>query len=66
MSGRTAGFGLYFVSFVLLMAAGALVVAAGVTFLASLTPLYLSIGLSVAAIACAMVALARHTRDVDG
>ena len=51
MSGRTAGFGLYFVSFVLLMAAGALVVAAGVTFLASLTPLYLSIGLSVAAIA---------------
>ena len=66
MSGRTAGFGLYFVSFVLLMAAGALVVAAGVTFLASLTPLYLSIGLSVAAIACAMVALARHTRVADG
>ena len=66
MSGRTAGFGLYFVSFVLLMAAGALVVAAGVTFLASLTPLYLSIGLSVAAIACAMVALARQTRDDAG
>jgi hypothetical protein len=66
VSGRTAGFGLYFVSFVLLVAAGALVVAAGVTFLASLTPLYLSIGLSIAAIACAMVALAHHTRDDDG
>ena len=66
MSGRTAGFALYFVSFLLLMAAGALAVAAGVTFFASLTPLYLSIGLSVAAIACAMVALARHTRDDDG
>ena len=66
MSGRTAGFGLYFVSFVLLVAAGGLVVAAGVTFLASLTPLYVSMGLSIAAIACAMVALARHTRDDDG
>ena len=43
MSGRTAGFGLYFVSFLLLMGAGALAVAAGVTFFASLTPLYLSI-----------------------
>ena len=61
-----AGFGLYFVSFVLLVAAGALVVAAGVTFLASLTPLYVSVGLSIAAIACAMVALARHVRDDDG
>jgi hypothetical protein len=60
-----AGFGLYFLSFVLLVAAGALVVAAGVTFLASLTPLYVSVGLSIAAIACAMVALARHVRD-DG
>jgi uncharacterized membrane protein len=57
---------LYFVSFVLLVAAGALVVAAGVTFLASLTPLYVSVGLSIAAIACAMVALARHVRDDDG
>lgn len=66
MSGRAAGFGLYFVSFLLLVAAGALAVGAGVTFFASLTPLYLSIGLSVAAIACAMVALARHTRDEDG
>jgi hypothetical protein len=66
VSGRTAGFGLYFVSFLLLMGAGALAVAAGVTFFASLTPLYLSIGLSVAAIACAMVALARHTREDDG
>ena len=66
MSGRTAGFGLYFVSFVLLVAAGGLVVAAGVTFLASLTPLYVSMGLSIAAIACAMVALARHVRDDDG
>ena len=63
MRARTAGFGLYFVSFVLLVAAGALVVAAGVTFLASLTPLYVSMGLSIAAIACAMVALARHARD---
>jgi uncharacterized membrane protein len=66
VSGRTAGFALYFVSFVLLVAAGALVVAAGVTFLASLTPLYVSVGLSIAAIACAMVALARHVRDDDG
>ena len=66
MSGRTAGFGLYFVSFVLLVAAGALVVGAGVTFLSSLTPLYVSIGLSIAAIACAMVALARHVRDDEG
>ena len=66
MSERTAGFGLYFVSFVLLVAAGGLVVAAGVTFLASLTPLYVSMGLSIAAIACAMVALARHVRDDDG
>ena len=66
MSDRTAGFGLYFVSFLLLLGAGALAVAAGVTFFASLTPLYLSIGLSVAAIACAMAALARHTRDDDG
>ena len=66
MSGRTAGFGLYFVSFVLLVAAGALVVGAGVTFLASLTPLYVSVGLSIAAIACAMVALARHVGDDDG
>jgi hypothetical protein len=66
VSGRTAGFGLYLVSFVLLAAAGALVVAAGVTFLASLTPLYVSMGLSIAAIACAMVALARHTRGEDG
>ena len=65
MSDRTAGFALYFVSFVLLVAAGGLVVAAGVTFLASLTPLYVSMGLSIAAIACAMVALARHVRD-DG
>jgi hypothetical protein len=61
-----AGFGLYFLSFVLLVAAGALVVAAGVTFLASLTPLYVSVGLSIGAIACAMVALARHVRDDDG
>jgi hypothetical protein len=37
-----------------------------VTFLASLTPLYVSVGLSIAAIACAMVALARHVRDDDG
>jgi uncharacterized membrane protein len=66
VSGRTAGFALYFVSFMLLVAAGALVVAAGVTFLASLTPLYVSVGLSIAAIACAMVALARHVRDDDG
>lgn len=65
MSGRTAGFGLYFVSFALLVAAGALIGGAAITFLSSLTPLYVSIGLSVAAIACAMAALARHVRDAD-
>jgi heme A synthase len=65
VSGRTSGFGLYFVSFVLLVAAGALIGGAAVTFLSSLTPLYVSLGLSVAAIACAMAALARHIRDDD-
>ena len=60
MSSRTAGFGLYFVSFALLVAAGALIGGAAVTFLSSLTPLYVSLGLSIAAIVCAMVALARH------
>jgi hypothetical protein len=65
VSGRTAGFALYFVSFALLVAAGALIGGAAVTFLSSLTPLYVSIGLSVAAIACAMAALARHVRDAD-
>ena len=65
MSGERAGFGLYLVSFALLIAAGALVAGAAVTFLSSLTPLYVSIGLSVAAIVCAMVALARHIRIAE-
>jgi hypothetical protein len=60
VSDRRAGFVLYFVSFALLIAAGALIAGAAVTFLSSLTPLYVSIGLSVAAVVCAMVALARH------
>jgi len=52
---------MYFVSFAVLVAAGGLIGFAAISFLSSLTPLYVSIGLSVAAIACAMVALARHT-----
>jgi len=65
VSDGNAGFGLYFVSFALLVAAGALIGFAGISFLSSLTPLYVSIGLSVAAIACAMAALARHTKDAE-
>jgi hypothetical protein len=56
---------LYFASFALLVAAGALIGFAGVSFLSSLTPLYVSIGLAIAAIACAMAALARHIRGDD-
>jgi hypothetical protein len=66
VSGRQAGFGLFFVSFALLVGAGALIGFAGVSFLSSLTPLYVSIGLAVGAIACAMAALARHVKDDDG
>jgi hypothetical protein len=57
------GFVWYFAGFGLLIAAGALIGAAAVTFLASLTPLYVSIGLSVAAIVCAMMGLGRHTGE---
>lgn len=62
MSGRQAGFGLYLVSFALLVASGALIGFAGISFLSSLTPLYASIGLAIGAIVCAMAALARHVK----
>ena len=56
-----AGSRLFFLAFGLLLLAGVLIGTAAVTFLSSLTPLYVSIGLAVAAIVCALWALARHT-----
>jgi uncharacterized Tic20 family protein len=55
----------YFVGFALLLASGALIGTAAISFFASLTPLYLAIGASVAAIVCAMVALARHVQGPE-
>lgn len=65
MSGSRAGFGWYFLAFALLAAAGAAIGIAALSFLSSLDLLYLSIGLSVGALVCALVALARHAEDAD-
>jgi hypothetical protein len=62
VSGRR-GFGWFFAAFALLLAAGALIGAAAISFLSSLTPLYAATGLAVAAIVCALVALARATAE---
>jgi hypothetical protein len=53
----------YFAAFGLLLAAGALIGSAAITFLSSMTPLYVSIGVAVGAIVCALVALARHVGE---
>jgi hypothetical protein len=53
----------YFASFGLLLAAGVSIALAARSFLSSLTPLYVAIGLSVGAIGCAMVALARQVDE---
>ena len=53
----------YFVAFGLLLASGALIAVAARSFLSSLTPLYVAIGLSIGAIGCAMVALARQVHE---
>jgi hypothetical protein len=53
----------YFVAFGLLLASGALIAVAAKSFLSSLTPLYVAIGLSIGAIGCAMVALARQVDE---
>lgn len=53
----------YFVGFGLLVASGALIGAATISFLASLTPLYVSIALAVGAIVCSMVGLARQVEE---
>jgi hypothetical protein len=55
----------YFTGFGLLLIAGALIGVSAISFLASLTPLYVSIGLSVAAIACSLVALSREVGDAE-
>jgi hypothetical protein len=60
-----AGFVWFFAAFGLLIVAGALIAGAAISFLSSLTPLYASIGFCVAAIACAMVGLARYIRHAD-
>jgi uncharacterized Tic20 family protein len=62
VSGSRAGFVWFFVAFVLLLAAGGAIGIAALSFLSSLGLLYLSIGLSVGAIVCALVALARHAK----
>jgi hypothetical protein len=59
------GFGWFFVAFALLVAAGALIGVAAISFLSSLSPLYAATVLAVAAIVCALVALARATRDLE-
>lgn len=53
----------YFVAFGLLLASGVLIAVAARSFLSSLSPLYAAIALSVGAIACAMVALARQVGE---
>jgi hypothetical protein len=53
----------YLVAFGLLLASGAMIGVAAINFLASLTPLYVAIGLAVGAIVCAMVGLARQVGD---
>ena len=53
----------YLVAFGLLLASGAMIGVAAISFLASLTPLYVAIGLAVGAIVCAMVGLARQVGD---
>jgi hypothetical protein len=55
----------YFGGFALLLASGALIATAAVSLFASLTPMYLAIALSVGAMACALVALARQVGDAD-
>jgi len=60
---RRQGLTWYFAGFGLLIASGALIGAAAISFLSSLTPLYVSIALAVGAIVCAMVALARHVEE---
>lgn len=60
MTDPIRGFGWFFAAFGLLVAAGLAIVVAAISFLSSLTPLYAAIGLSVGAIVCAMVALARQ------
>lgn len=57
------GLAWFFAGFGLLVVSGALIGAAAITFLSSLTPLYASIALAIGAIACAMVALARHVEE---
>jgi hypothetical protein len=53
----------FFISFGLLIASGALIAGAAISFLASLTPLYLAIALAAGAIVCSLVALARQAGD---
>jgi hypothetical protein len=53
----------FFGAFGLLLVAGALIGSAAITFLSSLMPLYVSIGLSIGAIVCVLVALARHVGE---
>ena len=59
------GLAWYFAGFGLLLVAGALIGVSAISFLASLAPLYVSIGLSVAAIACSLVALSRQVGDAQ-
>jgi hypothetical protein len=65
VSGSHPGFSLFFLGFLLLVGAGVLILVAMLSFFTSLTPLYVSIGLCVAAIACAMVGFARYVRHAD-
>ena len=65
MSGSRAGYGWFFASFCLLLVAAALIGVALVSLLASLTPLHISIALSIAAVVCALVALARQASSAE-
>ena len=59
---RPAGFLLYLAAFACLLVAGGLLAVAAKSFLASLTPLWLSVGASVAAALLAAAALVRSRK----
>jgi NADH:ubiquinone oxidoreductase subunit K len=59
-------YGWYLAAFATLIAAGACIGVAGVTFLRSLTPLYLSLVLSIAAIVLAVIAWRRFPKGERG
>jgi hypothetical protein len=58
-----SGYGWFFVAFGALVVSAGFIGLAGVTFFSSLTPLYVSVGCSVAAIVCAVIAWRRRPRS---